>query len=50
MEEEPAVLIDKDQIVQSQDQDVAAPTVMTTEVINQPVETSPVTEQPGAVD
>ena len=48
MEKEPTVLVNRDQVVQSQDDDVVAPIVMTTKVIDLPVEAGPIIEQAGA--
>ena len=50
IDEELIVLVDKDQVVQGQDEDAAMAIVMTTKVIDLLVETGPITKQLGAVD
>ena len=44
------MLVDRDQVIQSQDEDAAATIVITTEVTDSPVETGPIIEQPGVAD
>ena len=50
--EELVVLVDKDQVVQGQDEDTAvtATVFVTTKFINPPVEIGPITKQPSTVD
>ena len=49
-DEELVVLVNRDQVVQGQDEDVVVAVVTITEVIDLPIETGPIFEQPGAAD
>ena len=49
-EEEPTVLVNRDQVVQGQDVDATTTIVVTTEAIDLPIETGPITEQPSAAN
>ena len=52
VEEEPISLVDEDQVVQGQEETAAATTdaAATTEVIDRPVGSDPIIEQPSAAD